>query len=483
FNCESTIIRLCSNSNDFKSKPRFASKSYEVLELGGRNKHMRLDHKNIKLLSLLLVAILLLSGLIAYKIFYPSNKMVNPFDNGGNKRNMIVVLSDVHLGADLNYAECKNNLGALEKLLKQIKEAKNIKELVIAGDLVDEWFVPATVDTYQGKNQTDFVQRIAQANKGVFDVINNIIQEGNILVTYVPGNHDLTITATNIENVFPGINQARDKTLGLGTYSPVDYPKIAVEHGHRYNFFCAPDPISNQKIAPGTILPPGYFFTRIAALHVIQGRPLPGDTTPVISPNASGGESQDLLYKYWKLWDMTVKLFPITNKFNEDIIVTNVNGFSGSNSVNDLIPYQSTPGGTVDVNLFKGIQDNWEARQTLNNVSVHTMASRAIDLANSATETDYQAILQYFMIPDSNKRIVVFGHTHEPKIVASKNYNNKKSLYANSGTWIDHNQNKTTMNFVVITPQSNNIFSKTFVKLYNFQNEVVTKMAEDSLRY
>lgn len=408
---------------------------------------------------------------------------INPFSNGGNERNMIVVISDLHLGADLNYAECKNNLPSLEKLLKQIKAAPDVKELVIAGDLLDEWFVPATVNTYQGKDQADFVQRIATANKGVFDAMNSIIQEGKILITYVPGNHDLTITAANIESVLPGINQARDAVLGLGTYSPADYPKIAIEHGHRYNFFCAPDPISNQVIAPGTILPPGYFFTRIGALYVIQGRPSAGDILPVVTQNISGGESQDLLFRYWKTWEMSVKMFPITNKFNEKIILSNVGGFTGNYSVNDLVPYQSSTGGVIDVNLYNGIQDNWEARQTLNNVPIHITTAEAIDSVNSATYTDYLAKLQYFLNPNSDKRIVVFGHTHDPKIGAPKNIDNKKCIYVNSGTWIDHNPGRTTMNFVVITPQNNDASSQTFVKLYNFENEVVTKMSENSLRY
>jgi UDP-2,3-diacylglucosamine pyrophosphatase LpxH len=413
----------------------------------------------------------------------PTDQGINPFSNGGNERNMIVVMSDMHLGADLAYAECKNNLVALEKLIKEIKVSPNVKELVIAGDLLDEWFVPATTDTYQGHDQADFVQRVATANKGVFDAIISIIQEGNILVTYVPGNHDLTITAANIESVLPGINQARDAVLGLGTYSPVDYPKIAIEHGHRYNFFCAPDPISNQDIAPGTILPPGYFFTRIAALYVIQHHPSPGDTLPVITQNSSGGESQDLLFRYWNTWALTAHMFPITNRFDEAIIHTNVNGFTGNYSVNDLVPYQSSPGGMINVNLYNGIQDNWEARQTINNVPVHITNTEAIDSVISNTETDRMAILQYFMNPASDKRIVVFGHTHEPKIVVSENLDNKKCVYTNSGTWIDHNPNKTTMNFVVITPQNNDASSQTFVKLYNFEGEVVTKMAEDSLHY
>ena len=424
-----------------------------------------------------------LGVLTLYKKSEPSTPVINPFSNGGNERNMIVIISDLHLGADLTYAECNVNLGPLEKLLKQIKAAPNVKELVIAGDLVDEWFVPATTDTYQGKDQADFVQRLATVNKGVFDVFNSIIQEGKILVTYVPGNHDLAITAVNIELILPGVNQARDNVLGLGTYSPADCPKIAIEHGHRYNFFCAPDPFSNQDIAPGTIMPPGYFFTRIGALFVQQKKPKPGDTLPVVTPNSSGNESQNLLYKYWGIWAMSVDMFPITNRFDEKIIVTNMNGFKANYSVDDLVPYQSTPGGFIDVFLSHGIQDTWEARQTYNHVPIHIGTALAIDSVNSSYQTDYQANLQYFLNPASDKRIVIFGHTHQPRIVAGVSYDNKKCIYANSGTWIDVNPQQTTMNFVVITPQNVDASSQTLVKLYNFEKEVVTEMSEDSMRY
>jgi UDP-2,3-diacylglucosamine pyrophosphatase LpxH len=408
---------------------------------------------------------------------------INPFTNGGQERNMIVVISDLHLGADLNYAECKNNLGALEKLLLQIKAGQNVKELVIAGDMFDEWFVPATTDTYQGKNQADFVRRIANANKGVFDAVNSIIMEKKILVTYVPGNHDLSITAASVESVLPGINQARDNVPGLGTYCPADYPKIAIEHGHRYDFFCAPDPISNQDTAPGTILPPGYFYTRIAALHVIQNRPPAGDTLPLVTQNTSGGESQNLLFKYWRVWASSVNTFTINNKFEEIIIQTSINGFKGYYAVNDLVPSQSSPGGYIDTHLYKGIQDSWEARQTYNKVPVYIPIVVAIDSVASNAETDRQANRQYFTNPASDKRIVVFGHTHESKIVAAESYDHKKCIYANSGTWIDRNPKLTTMNFIIITPQGVDATSQTMVTLYNFENEVITKMSEESLRY
>jgi len=438
--------------------------------------------KNLKSILSAIILVMFLSVLTSCDTVSPTNSGINPFTNGGNERNMLVVISDMHLGADLAYAECKDNLGALEKLLEQIRVAPNVKELVIAGDLLDEWFVPATTDTYEGKDQSDFVQRIAETNKGVFDALNRIIQAQEILVTYIPGNHDLTITAENVELILPGINQARD-VLGLGTYSPAYLPELAIEHCHRYCIFCSPDPISNQDVAPGTIMPPGYFFTRIAALHVVQNCHTAGDTIPVVTPNTSGNESQNLLFGYWKDWKISLTLLPIENMFDENIIVTNVNGFSETYAVNDLLPFQLIPDGFIDVNLFNGIQDTWDERQMLNMVAVNIPVAQAIEDVFETSHLDDQAKVQYFMNPNSNKRIVVFGHTHDAKIISSENYNGQKSIYANSGTWIDHNPNKTTMNFVVITPQNDDASSQTYVKLYNFENEVVTIMAEDSLRY
>jgi UDP-2,3-diacylglucosamine pyrophosphatase LpxH len=436
----------------------------------------------IKLLTLFFTA-LLFGVLSSCNQSVTKDSAANPFSHNGEERNMIVVISDMHLGADLAYAEIKKNLPALEKFLLEVKASLHVKELVIAGDLLDEWFVPAMVDTYQGKGQSDFVKRIAAANKGVFDVLNSIIQEGKILVTYLPGNHDLTITAENIEAILPGIHQVRDAALGLGTYTPADFPVLAIEHGHRYNFFCAPDPLSNQTIAPGTITPPGYFFTRIATHWVTNGRPSGPNKMPIVTPNKSANESQDLMYRYWKDWKMTLDLFPIDDDFSEKIIVTNIDGFTGTFAVNDLIPYQSAPGEEIKVNLYNGIQDGWNERQKLNNVAVQIPVARAIDSVNSSTETDYQATLQYFKNPASDKRIVVFGHTHDPKILTAASHDNKKCIYANSGTWIDHNPRQTTMNFVVITPQGSDPASQTYVRLYYLEKGGVIKLAEDSLRY
>src|SRR5574344_1507841 len=118
----------------------------------------------------------------------------------------------------------------------------------------------------------------------------------------------------------------------------------------------------------------------------------------------------------------------------------------------------------------------------VHNVAVAIPAADAFKNAGSATGTDTTAVIQYFSNPNSTKRIVIFGHTHVAKIKMYNNNNGQKCIYANSGTWIDDSPNGSKMNFVVITPQSNNVDSQTLVTLYNFENELATEMAKDSLR-
>ena len=71
---------------------------------------------------------------------------IDPFKHFTMERNQIVVISDIHLGADLAYAECNKNLPNLEEFLNRVRFSSNVKELVIAGDLLDQWFVPANID-------------------------------------------------------------------------------------------------------------------------------------------------------------------------------------------------------------------------------------------------------------------------------------------------------------------------------------------------
>ncbi len=396
-----------------------------------------------------------------------------------NERKLIVCISDLHLGAEDSYTETKKNREPLVKFLDQIRLAPNIKELVIIGDLVDLWFVPSDTETFRGKTQNEFVRLVAKNNKHVIAAFNNIIRDGKIKVTYVPGNHDLIVTAEDIQSILPGINQQRD-VQGLGSYSPDGHPEIIMEHGHRYNFFCAPDPISNRDIAPGSILPPGYFFTRIATTSVVEGFPDVVGKIPEVTAN-SFGEDQTLAYIYWKAWYELMTAFPVNGGFDEKIIKTNIDGFTENYSISDFMPYQLSAGGYINIKMYKAILSTWDERQILNQVSVKIPIKEALIKAASGAETDAQAVVQYFKNPNSDKRIVVFGHTHEPRIITSENLKGQKTIYANSGTWIDVNPKFPTMTFVVITPQGNSSVPLYLSLFYYSPDGTITKMDTQSL--
>lgn len=392
----------------------------------------------------------------------------NPFDGISETdelvRNKIVVISDLHLGADTTYSETVRHLQRLTQFLSEIRESKTVKELVIAGDMLDEWYVPSRNDTYNGQNQEAFIRKIASQNKTVIDVLNDIIQDNKVKVSYTPGNHDLLVLEANVSVILPGIHQARDfGKQGVGTYHPDGYPQIAIEHGHRFDFFCSPDPYSNQDLAPGSILPAGYFFTRIA-VNSITNYPLPTEITPVRTVTLnSTDDTQKNTFSYYNIWKYVLtSLIPVKDNFDDKIMLTNVGGYSGSYSVNDIIPF-NTPDGSIDMTLFRGAcsQQAWERRLAYNNVPVKTQVKDAIPGSLQTAFLDEQSNTQFFQNDTSTVRIVVFGHTHNPMIKSYTNKRNEACLYANSGTWIDKktkhgesvDQDVQNMDFLILMPQ------------------------------
>lgn len=377
-------------------------------------------------------------------------------------RTRIVIISDLHMGADSSFAELNKNKEPLRDFLLQLKNSNDVAELVMAGDVLDQWFVP--MNYVMPKTLAEFNDRVVNNNQEIVDSINSIIQEGKIRVTYVPGNHDILFDANEVERIFPGINQARD-TAGLGTYNP--RPDIAIEHGHRYNFFCAPDPLSNVAITNGkSILPNGYFFTRIATSSVVEGKPKSSNVFPEISP-AGLDETQMNYYVYSVVWKSILSTLPIAESFSDKAIKTNIDGFTQPYAVEDLLPYQGKDG-KVSVNLYRGIVENWQKRQALNHVLVPIDVRAAIKGAPVNDFTDQQAQTQYFD-RDGSTRVVVFGHTHEARIISSKNAGGNAVIYANSGTWIDHEPSAPTRTYVVI--ERNKAAARTSVGLYQYNED------------
>lgn len=401
-----------------------------------------------------------------YTGYFATNYATGLAGNGdlNGERTQIHIISDTHLGVSDAFAETQANRQPLVDYLNQIRISPNVKELVIAGDLLDGWFVP--MDYILPATQDAFFDAVAANNPTVVAAINAIIQEGIIKVTYVPGNHDLLMTEADVARIFPGINQDRDSVQGLGSYVTGANSEIAIEHGHKYNFFCAPDTISNRDITNNgtSVLPPGYFFTRIATTSAMEGQPKTTNIFPDLTVDKKNRSQLDL-YLYAQVWKGMMTALPVTESFAEPAIKTNIDGYTQTYAINDLLPYQNADG-TIGVNLFKDCQNTWDARQTANGVPVKISASEAIAQANSNPFTDQQAQTQIFNT-DPTKRIVVFGHTHVARIAEMTNGNGDKTIYANSGTWIDSDPGNPTMTFVVITPQKSDSAVET-VNLYQY---------------
>lgn len=435
-------------------------------------------------LSLLLLTISSLSLQSCTKV---DPDIQNSFDNiaesSNSAREKIVVISDLHLGNDLSYSETVKHMKRLEEFINEVRYSATVKELVIAGDMFDEWYIPTRQNTYGSGTQADFVRKTVTSYKSLFEQINGIIREKKIKVTYIPGNHDMGFLPENIDIAMPGVNQARDEgeKFGVGTYYPENYPQIAIEHGHRYDFFCAITPGANESEAPGATFAPGYFFARLAANSFVNPTTKEASTkVPEVKLNNPENEEQVSKFNYYRLWKSVLEeTIYVSDNFDEPVINANIGNFNKTYSVNDILPKNNPIDGSIQMKLYNGIftQSHWESRLKYNNVTVMTPINQAIAGSLLTEYIDNQSSVQYFNNPPRDTRIVIFGHTHKPMIKSFTNAANAECLYVNSGTWEDKksrdknaqiDQDAYKMNFVVISPVKSDV-KKLYVGLYQYR--------------
>jgi len=338
-------------------------------------------------------------------------------------RTKIVVISDLHMNEERakedKYSLFTENTELLYAFLEQVQTSDKIKELVILGDLLDMWVIPMAYHTFQGtiNNNKEYFQGVANAdvNSKVIRKINEIADDGIIRFSYVPGNHDMLFTEEIFYSIFPngfweGIEEGVEVKPGSGVYYPE--PGIALEHGHNYDLFNAPDPLTTE----GSILPPGYFVTRVYA----TGNLINSQKSPIQVPEGIfENETDELIYTMgWGAAMIAINIPDI--QYNEPQIITGVDGYSELYS----------PDSARDI-YTKTIGPNWEQRQTSNGVYKHEDFLTAE--LNGLGTLELSAVFQYFR--PNRAKIVVFGHTH--KAMISKSVWTTPKIYANSGTWIN----------------------------------------------
>ena len=366
----------------------------------------------------------------------------------GDERDKIVVISDLHLGIDDRYSEMIANRPLLVDFLKRVQNTKDVRELVIAGDFLDEWYLPVYYPVYTDQEQ--FYRQVIANNQVVVDALNKVADSG-IKVVYVIGNHDMTLEAEILQQAIPKIVQVSD-VQGLGAYYTGDDNDIVIEHGHRYDMLSAPDTVTNAELCgnDGTILPAGYFYARYAATWILEGRPTVAKDLPVVAdvPDQSDTDQYDA-YAYYSILKTVSEQMTPNEDLNALIFDMRTSGFDDAYSYLDFFPAEQTDGTISAPVLFRNIQRTWDERQDLNNVKVKNTFAEAVAGATSWLYYHDQARMQYIDNPDENVDIVVFGHTHGPIV------RNASSgvYYINTGTWIDHNSEHpdVTRTFTVIT--------------------------------
>lgn len=372
---------------------------------------------------------------------------VQPLWEAGETRSKIVVISDIHLGIDDSFAEIGTNRDPLLQFLKRIQATPDVRELVIAGDFLDDWYLPLDYPAYT--DTAAFYRKVIANNQVIMDALNDLMRSG-IRLVYVPGNHDMLLDAEILDEAMPGIMQARD-ARGIGAYYTGDRNEIVIEHGHRYDVFSAPDTLSNAELtgSDDTILPAGYFYARYAASWVTQGHPTVPKALPEITivPDKTDTDQYGAFIYYSILKDISGRITP-KEGLEEKIFDMRIAGFDDAYTYLDFYPAQQEDGTISAPKLFRNIQRTWEGRQAVNQVKV---PNGFIEAVAGTLEWRYffeQAKRQYLENPAENVDVVLFGHTHVPALMDLGG----DKYYVNEGTWIAHNMDDDkTRTFAVVT--------------------------------
>jgi len=339
--------------------------------------------------------------------------------NVGTKR---IFISDIHMGdarsQDTSQAGCypygwfRFNILKLANFLTEQLNAPEVAEVVILGDLFDEWVIPTNQDPL-----TSF-QDICDNpnNKPVIEPLKELAKEK--ILSYVPGNHDMALftndqdgNQTFMKKNFPGIRYHDNGVYCRG--------RLVAEHGHRYCLFNASDSWDNLP----SLLPMGYFLSRMVA-YKVSTTGIPEDYYDILI------NLIDLYKNYPNFVESLYEAFrkDAGLKKRSRIKMTGIGGFPATvgaigSRYEHLIPYwkQNRP------DIPWGLALSGEG------------------LRNLSLAADYI----YFSLFGSTQNIVIFGHTHvwdlkrhpflaaAPKKQVIRFKLPCRAIYANCGTWID----------------------------------------------
>jgi UDP-2,3-diacylglucosamine pyrophosphatase LpxH len=347
-------------------------------------------------------------------------------------RNKLVFISDIHMNVDGAYSWLVKHAVDLARFLTDLKQREDVAELIILGDLLDDWVCPVS---YTPQTFLDVLS--ANHNNGVVPALQEICHNGEIDVTYVTGNHDmLSFEAENknvISETFPGIHIISDAP-GLGAYAKDNI--IWAEHGHRYTLFNAPDIWSRA----GGHLPMGYFISRFAASKSVEANQ--AYTTPEILDLFFSSPSQVQEYLTQAGDDDRVG-----GAIDDALIVAVFNAialWAGKGplshfNMNGLDGFTTDPTVEEIAFMYDTIFSGWPSRQNI--VNQYDALFNELGYLNSAANLLFKMPERIKDLYPFTPRIILFGHTHVPAFQFHSD--DVETIYVNTGTWVDQKPDMT----------------------------------------
>lgn len=358
----------------------------------------------------------------------------------GKKR---IYISDVHMNAGKSLELPKDNRYPYEwfgkpeakqftKFLKYINTLSEVKEVIIIGDLMDDWVYPVEEIPPTFQEIVD-----APINRDIVQQLKDLSSNNEISVIYLPGNHDMGVTKELVESNFPGMifggSASHNSVYRTG--------RLRAEHGSAHAMFNAPDPTNN----PSSHLPLGYFISRIVATREyktgIRKRhywAYADDLLEWLGPQTlAASVFEALLEEAGLSEDVSIRMrskngenFPLTAKEVKE-------------KYSDLYnQWQKKP--VSDVSAFKALMAE---------------IGRLNDIADNFCK-------------EGGTNIVIFGHSHDWKL-DKDSWFVKDRIYANCGTWCDEKKPCT-----FVETQKDNKNRVHVVRVMDWNNGKVKKLDE-----
>jgi len=265
------------------------------------------------------------------------------------------------------------------------------------------------------------------ANAPVIGKLKALAASTKIKLAYVPGNHDMSMNIAGIpttreflETNFPGILFFCNNNVPLGSFN---VGTLAAEHGDRYCLFNAPDTCIGT--GTDTFLPLGYFISRMVA-HKVRETGSSENSICILAAFL-----KDFMEHPEFIPDMFMAIAKDAGlKENDTFKLTGVPGFPDTLTIGKV------------ARRFGNLIQKWDNSPGKINSTTAIMS----DIGNLW----FAANSAFHLDAASNINIVIFGHTHVPNMnrffvrEPGKNSDKSKipcrSIYANSGSWVDQAQ-------------------------------------------